>query len=73
MTKAEDNAAPSNQTEAKSKNGVWDPMPELTITSNQNIFLTKPYFSITNNEIVKNSKSEPKNSHSCVLLRSTLA
>jgi hypothetical protein len=60
MTKAEDKAAPRNQTEAKytkKKNGAWNPMPELTITSNQNIFLTKLYFSITNNEIVKNSKS----------------
>jgi hypothetical protein len=26
------------------------------------------YLSITNNEIVQNSKSEPKNSHSCVPL-----
>jgi hypothetical protein len=41
--------------------------PELTIASNQNIFLTKPYFSITNNEIVKNSKSEQKISLLCTL------
>jgi hypothetical protein len=36
------------------------------------LFFTKPsYLSITGNETVQNSKSKPKNSHSCVPLRST--
>jgi hypothetical protein len=41
-----------------------------SIMAQSKIVVTKPqYISITNHEIVKNSKSEPKNSHSCVPLR----